>query len=96
VGRDAYRKPWEETFAAFEGPIVFEIRDLNIVIRDDIAFSYSLNRMRGTRKDGQKSDYWLRWTACYQKIDGKWRIVHDHSSVPTDFASGKASLALEP
>jgi ketosteroid isomerase-like protein len=56
VGRDAYRRPWEETFAAFEGPIVFEIQDLNITIRDDLAFSYSLNRMRGTRKDGGKAD----------------------------------------
>jgi len=45
---------------------------------------------------GQKSDYWFRWTACFQKIDGKWLIMHDHTSLPTDFASGKAVQTLDP
>ncbi|WP_394845421.1 SgcJ/EcaC family oxidoreductase [Pendulispora brunnea] len=96
VGREAYRKPWDAVFSTFERPIAMEIQDLTITVRDGIAFSHSLNRMVGTAKSGQKSDYWFRWTACYEKIDGQWLIVHDHSSAPTDFASGKASLELKP
>lgn len=96
IGTDAYRKPWEETFANFTGPIQFEIRELDITIGADIAFSRSLNRMMGTMNDGEETDVWLRWTACFQKREGRWLIVHDHSSVPTDFGNGTAVLDLTP
>lgn len=96
VGADAYRKPWQETFENFAGPIEFEIRDLDITIGGDLAYSRSLNRMMGTTTDGQKTDFWFRWTACFQKIDEQWLIVHDHTSVPTDFTSGTAVLDLAP
>ncbi|GAB2672051.1 hypothetical protein GCM10027088_58490 [Nocardia goodfellowii] len=96
VGRDAYRKPWEDTFAGFTGPIDFEIQDLKITVADCIAFSRSLNRMMGTTTDGQKTDFWFRWTACFEKIDQRWLIVHDHTSVPTDFTTGTAVLDLSP
>ncbi|MFI6996013.1 YybH family protein [Nocardia sp. NPDC050175] len=96
VGTDEYRRPWEATFANFTGPIEFEIRELAITIGTDVAFSRSLNRMMGTMRDGQEADLWLRWTACFQKRDGQWLIVHDHSSVPTDFANGTALLDLTP
>lgn len=46
--------------------------------------------------DGQTSDYWFRWTACLRRIDGRWLIVHDHTSLPTDFASGGAAQDLQP
>ncbi|WP_378741778.1 YybH family protein [Nocardia brasiliensis] len=96
VGTDDYRKPWEETFENFTGPIEFEVRDLDITIGGDVAFSRSLNRMTGTMADGQPTDFWFRWTACFQKRDGRWLIVHDHTSVPTDFTDGTAVLDLTP
>ena len=34
--------------------IDYEIRDLSITAGDDVAFSHSLNRMRGTMKNDQK------------------------------------------
>jgi ketosteroid isomerase-like protein len=61
-----------------------------------VAFSHSLNKVGGTMKNGQKSDRWLRWTACYRKTNGKWLIVHEHVSVPADVRSGKAVLDLKP
>jgi uncharacterized protein (TIGR02246 family) len=96
AGIDEYRKPWEETFPSFEGPIDYEVRDLHIATGDDVAFSHSLNRMSGTMKDEQKIDLWVRWTACFRKIDGKWLITHEQVSVPVDLESGKAVLDLKP
>ncbi len=95
VGKDAYRKPAEAAFAAFQ-TLDFEMRDLSITAGDDVAFSHSLSRMIGMMKDGRKSDYWLRQTTCFRKINGKWLITHDQTSVPTDFESGKAVLDLTP
>jgi uncharacterized protein (TIGR02246 family) len=96
-GADAYRKNWEEWFATWEGPIGYEIRDLSTTVGDDVAFSYSLNRIYGTRTDGEKTDVWVRITACRRKINGKWLITHEHVSVPFYMdGSYRAAVDLKP
>ena len=96
VGADAYRKPWEEVFSSFQGPIGYEIADLSITVGDDIAFTHSLNRISGTMNTGHQTDLWVRCTACFRKINGKWLIVHTQISVPVDLEHGKALLDLKP
>ena len=96
VGAEAFRKVWQEVFETFQGPIPYEVRDLSITTGDDVAFSHSLNRNSGTMKNGRKTDLWLRWTACYRKTNGKWRIARLQISVPVDLRTGKAMVDLKP
>ena len=95
-GGKTFSNRWQELFESYQSPIDYEVRDLSITAGDDVAFSHSLNRVSGTMKNGQKSDRWLRWIACYLKTNGKWLIVHEHVSVPADVRSGKAVLDLKP
>jgi uncharacterized protein (TIGR02246 family) len=95
VGAESYRKRWTEVFESFE-TIHYEVRDLSITTSDDVAFSHSFNKLKGTMKNGRTTDVWVRWTACYQKINGKWLIAHLQASVPIDFESGKAVMDLKP
>ena len=95
VGAGAFKKPWQDVFARFE-TIDYEVRDLSVTAGDDVAFSHSLNRIRGTMTNGQNTDLWLRSTACFRKIDGRWLIVHLQASVPADLASDKAVVDLQP
>jgi ketosteroid isomerase-like protein len=47
--------------------------------------------------DGEKVDMWLRETLCFRKIDGKWKITHEHESVPFYMdGSFKAAVDLKP
>ena len=96
LGADALRKLWEEVFFVYPGPVAYEIHDLSIAVGDAVAFTYSLNRISGTMNNGRKTDLWLRWTACFRKIDGKWLIVHHQNSVPADLEHGKAVVDLKP
>jgi uncharacterized protein (TIGR02246 family) len=96
VGAEAKKKNWANAFAMFQRPLGYEIRDLTITMGDDVAFGHSLNRINGTLKNGNRTDLWLRWTACFRKIDGNWLIAHDQASVPLDFESGRALLNLTP
>ena len=96
IGADALRKRAEEWLSSFQGPIGYELSGLNIATGDDVAFSYSLNRVRAMRTDGEELNMWWRATVCYRKIDGKWMVTHEHSSVPFDVETGKASLDLKP
>jgi ketosteroid isomerase-like protein len=96
VGADVFRNVWEEVFSSFQGPIGYELHDLTIAVGDDVAFAYSLNHISGTINNGLKTDLWLRWTACFRKINGTWLIVHHQNSVPVDLQHGKAVLDLKP
>ncbi len=96
LGAEALRKRWEEVFLVYQGPIDYELHDLHITVGDDVAFSHSLNRISGTLHTGQQTALWLRWTACFRKINGTWLIVHHQNSVPVDLQQGKAVLDLKP
>jgi uncharacterized protein (TIGR02246 family) len=96
VGAEEKWRNWVDVFTAYQRPLGYEVRDLTITLSDDVAFGHSLNRISGTLKNGSRSDFWVRWTACFRKIDGNWLIAHDHVSVPLDVGSGRALLNLEP
>ena len=97
VGIDAYRSNFEEWFLSFQGSIGYEIRDLSITTGDEVAFSRSLNLISGRRTNGEQTDVWVRATVCFRKIEGKWKVAHEHVSVPFYMEPPyKASLDLKP
>lgn len=95
-GGEVFRQRWDALFKAYSGPIGYEVHALDIAVGDGVAFSRSLNRTRGTTAGGRAVDRWVRWTAGYRRVDGQWRIVHEHVSVPADLHSGRAVLDLTP
>jgi ketosteroid isomerase-like protein len=96
LGAQAKWKNWEKVFTIYQQPLGYEIHDLTIAVDGDVAYGYSLARLSGTMKNGTRSGYWVRWTTCLRRIDGRWLIAHDQISVPVDFASGRALLDLQP
>jgi ketosteroid isomerase-like protein len=96
AGADAARARAKEWFASFAGPIDLEVRDLRIEAGDDVAYCHSLNRLRGVFANGDKVDMWVRSTVCLKRLEGRWKILHQHTSVPFDGKTGMASLNLEP
>jgi ketosteroid isomerase-like protein len=95
-GTDNKRRAWREFFDVHTGPIAYEVRELNVTTDGELAFVRSLNYVSRTLAGGQTSDLWVRWTACFRRIDGVWLIVHDHVSVPADLKHGQAVLNLTP
>src|SRR5262250_219176 len=96
AGAERKRRAWEGAFAAYTGPITYEVHDLNVTTEGDLAFVHSVNHVTGTLASGQTKELWVRWTACFRRIGGVWRIVHDHVSVPADLEHGQAVLNLTP
>lgn len=96
AGADNKRRAWQAVFAEYAGAISYEVSELSVTSAGDLGFVHSLNHVRGTLASGHTSDIWLRWTACFRRVDGAWLIVHDHVSVPADLAHGRAVLDLEP
>jgi ketosteroid isomerase-like protein len=96
AGSDSIRARMEEWFSSFQGPIGLDNRNLTIAAGEDVAFCHSLSHVNGTMTDGRLLDMWWRETVCFRRIDDKWMITHQHSSVPFNVESGKASLDLKP
>src|SRR5690349_6219057 len=56
-------------FAGFDGPVGYEIRDLEVAVGGDVAYAYSVNRMSATPKGSPEGfDLWLRATYCLRKV----------------------------
>ncbi|MBD2020477.1 nuclear transport factor 2 family protein [Leptolyngbya sp. FACHB-36] len=94
-GTDAFRRTWEECLPYFPNSFGTEIRDLNIVVSGDLAIAHWLLRFTG-EEDHPAMQTWLRFTAAYQRQQGKWQIVHEHCSVPFDPHTSQAVLTLNP
>src|SRR5262249_32204024 len=66
AGAEAKRKNWANAFAMYQRPLGYEVADLTVTVGEDVAFAHSLNRFSGTRKDGNRSGFWVRATTCYR------------------------------
>ncbi|MGH6736044.1 MAG: YybH family protein [Methyloceanibacter sp.] len=84
-------------FDSWQGPIGYELRDLIITARSDIAFGHGLTRLTGTSTGGEKTDLWFRLTLGLRKIGSAWKIIHAHESVPFYMdGSYRAAIDLKP
>ena len=87
----------EEWFATWKSPIVSESVERTIVVDRDVAYAYGLQRMTGTKTDGEKVELFFRATVCFRRDNDRWRITHMHNSVPFAMdGSDKALLHLTP
>lgn len=86
---------WLDTW---DGPIEMEDRDVAISVEGDLAFAHGFSRLSGQQAaTGERVALWVRLTLCLRRLDGAWRVVHEHVSVPFYMdGSFKAALDLEP
>jgi ketosteroid isomerase-like protein len=96
VGAKAYHDDWKGFIDGFNGPVKFDISDVTVLARGNLAFGHSIQHVSGTGKDGKPIDITTRVTDDYRKIKGNWLIVQEHVSVPVDLATGKADLSSKP
>ena len=96
TGSDAVRRNFLRWFDSWESAIGVEIRDLNIVVSEDVATAYLLHRTSGTLKNGRKVGFWVRATLCCQRSDRGWLIMHEHISLPVDPTTRSAVMDIVP
>ena len=90
------RREIEAWFSTWKGPIGLEERDLVVTAGDTAALTY-LTHMTGHEDGGSKVSLWFRSTNGFRKENGKWKIVHTHSSVRFYMDSSfRACLDLKP
>jgi ketosteroid isomerase-like protein len=58
------------------------MNDLRVSMSESHAFCHALSHIKGTRMNGEKADYWVRVTTCFQIANGQWLVGHEHVSMP--------------
>ncbi len=95
-GDEIWRQNWVSFFDMFAEDLVVTIEDLTVYQKGDLATVYGLTRLEGTLVGGPYVDMWVRETNLLRRVDDRWLVVHDHVSVPFDFATGQALTNLRP
>jgi ketosteroid isomerase-like protein len=96
VGSEAVGERAARWLSWYRGPVGYEVRDLSVTAGGEAAFCHYLYRVTGTMTNGREVDMWVRSTVCFCKAEGAWVVAHEHTSVPFDAESGRASVNLKP
>ncbi|XXY54874.1 nuclear transport factor 2 family protein [Sorangium sp. So ce269] len=75
-GIDAYKDTWKLFFEHnAAGPDRFRLSDITVVAGDDAAYAHGLLTIGGGNAH-------CRLTLGLQRIDGAWKVTHEHHSIP--------------
>lgn len=85
VGRERLIVKTREFFEGTTGPLAIRYDELTIKApRRRFAFAHSIIHVLATRKDGATIKMRFRMPHIFEKLDGKWLIVHERNSVPLE------------
>jgi uncharacterized protein (TIGR02246 family) len=83
-GMDEYKKTWDLFFRYHEPSQAFDIEELAVTAGKNVAFAVAIMRCGSSTASGppQEGGFLFRLTIGLRKVNGDWRIAHEHHSVP--------------
>jgi|GEM_PF-1929260 len=84
VGPAAVRADWEACLPYFPKKFWIRHEDAVLTVGGDAAFVYGLVKIDPIGEESRAGDQYLRFTVCFQRIGGKWRVTHEHVSTPVN------------
>ena len=83
-GLDAYMKTWEEFWSCAGKPVAFDLRDVKITAGKAVAFATAIGQCTNVGPSGKREPLEFRLTMCLRKMNGRWRVMHEHHSLPSE------------
>jgi ketosteroid isomerase-like protein len=77
-------RSWDTFLSWSERPVRFHFDNVEIAAGDDVAFATAIGHCAGTDTSGKREELDFRLTVGLRKINGRWRVVHEHHSVPAE------------
>jgi ketosteroid isomerase-like protein len=83
-GIEAYEQTWGLMFRCHKLGAAFDIEDLHVTAGEDVAFAHGIMRCGpdSSCNPKDKDGFQFRLTVGLKRIEGEWRVVHEHHSVP--------------
>jgi uncharacterized protein (TIGR02246 family) len=83
-GIEQYMATWDLFFSSVEKPVQFNFADIEVTAGADVGFATATGHCVPINSSGQREPLAFRLTMGLRKVDGRWRIVHEHHSVPAE------------
>jgi ketosteroid isomerase-like protein len=82
-GLAEYKKTWDLFFAYHQSGHAFDVEELQMCVGDTVAFAVAIKHCGSATVSGPppSSGFQFRLTIGLCKVDGAWRIRHEHHSV---------------
>jgi uncharacterized protein (TIGR02246 family) len=96
VGADNIREVWANCLPYFPEQFKSEHRDIQIHVAGDSAFAHGMHHFLPTKADHPSGHTWMRVTVGYRKFRGKWKVVHEHISIPFNPMNNQAWFITDP
>jgi ketosteroid isomerase-like protein len=81
-GLEAYKETWDLFFRYHKPGAAFDIEELAITAGQDVAFAVAIMRCNSSSNPADKDGFLFRLTVGLRKVEGHWRIAHEHHSEP--------------
>ena len=84
TGIEAYEQTWDLFFRYHKPGAAFDIEELTVTAGEDVAFAVAIMRCGpdSSSNPADRDGVPFRQTVGLRKVDGDWRITHEHHSVP--------------
>jgi ketosteroid isomerase-like protein len=83
-GIEAYMATWEKFVLWSDKPVAFDFHDVSVTAGKEVAFVTAIGQCAGTYPNETHEALEFRLTMGLRKINGRWRIMHEHHSVPAE------------
>jgi len=83
-GISAYAETWDLMFRYHKPGAAFDIEELTVTAGQDVAFAVAIMRCGpdSSSNPADRDGFLFRLTVGLRKVEGEWRIAHEHHSVP--------------
>jgi len=83
-GIEAYKETWGLMFRYHKPGAGFDIQELAVTAGQDVAFALAIMRCGpdSSSNPADKDGFLFRLTVGLRKVEGQWRITHEHHSIP--------------
>jgi ketosteroid isomerase-like protein len=83
-GIQAYEQTWDLFFRYHKPGAAFDFEELSVTAGPDVGFAVAIMRCGpdSSKNPADKDGFLFRLTVGLCKVDGDWRITHEHHSVP--------------
>lgn len=95
-GAEAIRKTWEACLPYFPEEFRSEHRDLQIHVDGDVAFVHGIHHFVPTPADHPCGQTWMRISIGLVRVEGHWKVAHEHCSVPFNPMTNQAWYVTDP
>lgn len=95
-GRAGIRQVWEACLPYFPDEFKSEHSDLQVHVSGDVALVHGMHHFIPTPPEHPCGMTWMRITIGFKRIEGHWKVIHEHCSIPFNPMTNEAWSIKDP